>query len=340
MSNPIVAPAAGELPEEPLSVDVPLTEARTATPPAIRALRLDEFLKLNVKPRVQLLAPILPEKGLAMLYAPRGMDKTFLGLAIAYTVASAGLLMRWKAPAARKVLYIDGEMPLATLQERLANITTGATDIEQLAGRNLLILAADYFDEGLPNLTTITGQRTIEALLDGVSLIVIDNVSTLASAGHDNDVESWGPMQGWLLKLRRRGHSVLLIHHAGKGGQQRGTSRREDVLDTVIALRRPADYLPTHGARFNVHIEKARGALGDDVKAFEAKLEVVDGGAVWTHRDLVDADLDRVIELAELGMSVRDIADETGLSKSTVHRLKKKAEAMGQSFPRSDRDRG
>ena len=36
---------------------------------AIRALPLDEFLKLDVKPRAQLLAPIIPEKGLAMLYA-------------------------------------------------------------------------------------------------------------------------------------------------------------------------------------------------------------------------------------------------------------------------------
>ena len=46
-------------------------------------------------------------------------------------------------------------------------------------------------------------------------------------------------MQRWLLSLRRRGKGALLIHHAGKGGQQRGTSRREDVLDTVIALRGP-----------------------------------------------------------------------------------------------------
>jgi len=37
-------------------------------------------------------------------------------------------------------------------------------------------------------------------------------------------------VQGWLLVLRRRGISVMVIHHAGKSGLQRGTSRREDVL--------------------------------------------------------------------------------------------------------------
>jgi Protein of unknown function (DUF3489) len=63
-------------------------------------------------------------------------------------------------------------------------------------------------------------------------------------------------------RLRRRGISVLIVHHAGKGGQQRGTTRREDVLDTSISLRHPADYSPVEGARFEIHLEKARGVRG------------------------------------------------------------------------------
>jgi hypothetical protein len=47
-------------------------------------------------------------------------------------------------------------------------------------------------------------------------------------------------------------------HKCGEETNERGTSRREDALDTVIALRRPADYSPEEGARFEVHIEKAR----------------------------------------------------------------------------------
>ena len=68
------------------------------------------------------------------------------------------------------------------------------------------------------------------------------------------------------------GKSVLLIHHAGKGGQQRGTSRREDVLDTVINLKRPTDYKTEEGVRIEFHFEKCRSLLGDKVKAFEARL--------------------------------------------------------------------
>ena len=74
-------------------------------------------------------------------------------------------------------------------------------------------------------------------------------------------------MPNWLLKLRRRGIAVLLVHHAGTNGRQRSTSRREDALDTVIALRRPEDYAPEQGARFEVHFEKLRNRVDGDAAA-------------------------------------------------------------------------
>jgi putative DNA primase/helicase len=170
-------------------------------------------------------------------------------------------------------------------------------------------------------------QDELERWLDAVDLVVLDNLSSLTTVVRDNDAESWGPIQEWLLKLRRRGISVLIVHHAGKGGQQRGTSRREDVLDTSISLRRPTDYSSTEGARFEIHLEKTRGFHGDAAKPFEAKLETHDGKATWTIRELEDTNRARVEALLEDGMSVREIAEETGIPKSTVHRIKKDIEA-------------
>ena len=127
---------------------------------------------------------------------------------------------------------------------------------------------------GIGNFASPKVQDELDPLLDGVELLVLDNLSSLTSVIRDNDAESWNPIQEWLLRLRRRGVSVLIVHHAGKGGEQRGTSRREDVLDTSISLRRPSDYIPTEGAKFEVHFEKARGIHGDKAKPFEAKLEI------------------------------------------------------------------
>lgn len=40
----------------------------------------------------------------------------------------------------------------------------------------------------------------------------------------------------------RKGLSVLILEHAGRNGEARGTSKRQDVLDTVIQLKRGEDY--------------------------------------------------------------------------------------------------
>ena len=49
-------------------------------------------------------------------------------------------------------------------------------------------------------------------------------------------------MQNLVLAPRRKSVSVLLVQHAGRSGNAHGTSRHEDVLDTMISLKRPDDY--------------------------------------------------------------------------------------------------
>jgi putative DNA primase/helicase len=231
---------------------------------------LQDFLSLGIPPREMLLAPILPEKSLSMLYAPRGIGKTLLALSIGLAVATGANLLRWSVPRPRRVLYVDGEMTMADLQQRLMDILVGLGG--EIPNDAFRILAADHTERGI-NLATQDGQEGINRVLDGTDLVILDNLSTLFPNGSENAGDAWGPMQNWLLNLRRRGVSVLFVHHAGTNGRQRGTSRREDVLDTVIALRRPANYSPDQGARFEVHFEKLRHRIGEFGQPFEASAE-------------------------------------------------------------------
>ena len=293
------------------------------------ALDMSEFLSMQIPDRGYLLSPILPVQGIAILYAPRGVGKTFAALSVAVAVASGGAVFNWRAPMPKKTLYVDGEMPATSMQSRLSSLVGGMA-IPPQALKNLSLITPDLQPCAMPDLSTPNGQAMIEPLLKGVDMLVLDNIATLCRTGKENESQSWQAMQTWLLDLRRRGITVLLIHHAGKSGDQRGTSAKEDIMDTVISLRRPKEYAMAEGARFEVHLTKARGILGDDAKPFEANL-ITEGNALhWQVREIEDVELEELKRLLDEGYSIRDCAEEMGKSKGAIQRLKKKLEACSR----------
>ncbi len=83
------------------------------------------------------------------------------------------------------------------------------------------------------------------------------------------------------------------------------------MLDTSFCLRRRSDHGAPEGARFEVHIEKARGIHGELVLPFEARLETRDGRDARSmkdveHEGLEDAERLRVAALLTTGMTVRE----------------------------------
>jgi hypothetical protein len=241
------------------------------------------------------------------------------------------MFLKWKAPCPRGVLYLDGEMPGNALQERLAAIV--ASNSEEPTAGYFRIVTPDLQEPGnIPDLSTLTGQAAIDALVTpDTALIVVDNLSCLCRSGRENEAESWIPVQGWALRHRAAGRSVLFIHHSGKNGEQRGNSKKEDVLDMVLKLKRPIDYEPSQGACFEVIFEKARHLVGDDTTSFEASLTSdASGKQFWVFKDVLETTFERVIELANEGLSQREIADELEINKSTVSRHMRKAREEGK----------
>lgn len=284
--------------------------------PPLQVVTLGDFLNRSFPPRELLLAPWLPMKGLALVFSPRGVGKTHFALGVAYAVASGGRFLKWTAPDPRKVLVLDGEMPAAALQERWVEIVAKA-DVEPPSSDYVRILADDLCENGLPDLSTKEGQAAIDPHIGDAELIIVDNLSTICRSGKENEAESWAIVQAWALKQRREGRSVLFVHHAGKGGEQRGTSKREDVMDSVLKLSLPEDYSPADGARFVVTFTKSRGFQGSDAEPFEAELR--DGD--WSTKDLEDALAAQAYELSIDGITQRKIAAEMGCSPAKINRL-------------------
>jgi putative DNA primase/helicase len=166
----------------------------------------------------------------------------------------------------------------------------------------------------------------IDAMLDthGLQVLVLDNVSCLFPGMNEDKKQDWEPIAQWLIQLRHRGITVLVGHHAGKNGQQRGTSGRADALDTIIALTRAPDSRPEDGCHFHLRFEKARGVTGPAVAGLDVRLESQDGRLVLTSTDLEVTRTEQVKAMLYDEIPAKVIADELGIQLSYVYRMKKR----------------
>jgi hypothetical protein len=296
-----------------------------------KTMCIHELANYKFKPREPILSPWLNSQDLCMVYAARGIGKTHFAISVAYAVATGTDFLKWKADKPRKVLYLDGELPGVVLQQRLAMHCPSIKPKEgyfKAWTPDLMGLEED--SPPMPDLSTADGQKVINAQIEAdTAFIVIDNLSAWCRTGRENEGESWLPMSTWLSYLRRRGIAVLLVHHAGKNGAQRGTSKKEDLLDISIALDRPKEYLPEQGAAFTAEFTKARHLKGNEAESLEIVLNDVEDKAQWSWRTVELSTFDRVVTLANEGLKASEIVIELDIHKSTVSRHLKKAKSDG-----------
>jgi len=241
------------------------------------------LLQLDLPKREAIISPFMRVKSLSMVFAARGVGKTWFVLQLALSVARGEDFFAWAVPCARRVLLIDGEMPLADLQERLHILTGGNVP------DNLYILPSEStYEAGCPlNLADPKHQEYIEVLLGffesigkKIDLIIFDNLSSLVMGIDESSNNDQEKMIPWLIKLRHRGYSALIVHHSGKDPKNsRGASRREDHLDTVIALGEVNNGQLTS---FSISFTKTRGIKPDPEK-LTVCLDTKDGFANWTY---------------------------------------------------------
>ncbi len=306
---------------------------KSPDPKSLNVVNIAEFLSMQLPERDCIIEPILATQGLAMIYAARGVGKTYLSLFLSLSIANGSNVFgeKWKVSKPCKVLYIDGEMSAKEMQMRIKKFNISPKDPD-----NFKILTRDLLGEkSMPNLAIESDQKILEKYIEDRDVIIIDNISTLCVSGKENEAESWRPTQLWALLQRSRGKSIIFIHHAGKGGNQRGTSHREDILDTVIKLQHPENYDRTQGARFEVHFEKTRSFAGEHARAFELNFEETkDGLAQWKIDNITNdksVEEEEVIRLSNQGFTQFKIAKELGLSQTKVSLILKEVKTKAKT---------
>jgi len=284
-------------------------------------LPASEILASHLAPKRPILRPILCDESLALLYGPRGIGKSFLALGIAWAAAMGDRFLTWSANGRHRVLYIDGELTGADLQQRLAALGPPPPTLHFLSAGLQYRALPDLDYDGDPEMAWEPRLET--GYLP--ELLVVDSLSSVIGETLKG-AERWDKARRWLLRMRAMGMAVLVVHHSARGGAPRGPSHREDVFDLVMGLRPPAGYRPRDGLRFELHYEKARGLHGAAVDPFEARMTTGrDGSAQWDCHSIGSAELHRVAALLEHGLNPNQIARELGISKSKSYRLRERA---------------
>jgi hypothetical protein len=291
-------------------------------------LPANEFYKIDMPETQELLFPWLKEDSINLISGWRGSGKTWLALGILDAVSRGVNFGPWECKKSVPCLFLDGEMTVRDDRDRIENLKLYA-DRKQ----PLYFYSDAYANQlGLPRASLVNAEwrsKMKEVLISRqVKLWVADNIASLTPGLDENAKKDWDDINQWLLELRYAGISTIMLHHVSKDGRQRGTSAREDNIDTSIMLKSPHDYTTEDGARFIMEISKKRVDtkylhLLSDV---EFKLILDENkNHVWTFGNAKAKTKDEILKLLDEGLSQTDIKDTLGIDKAYISRIRKKA---------------
>ncbi len=227
----------------------------------------NDILRADIPEKSFLVSCFMPSASFGMVYAPRGIGKSWFGMGLAKAIANGDeTFLGWQIHDPGDVLFVDGEMSLVDLKQR-TKLLFG----QQGSSRFHFVPSEQLYRNGTPICLDMPQEHdAILLLLEYMEqenkrpkLIVLDNLSTLRRGVNENDNSETEKLLSFLVKLRHMGYSVLVVHHTNKAGDQRGASILEVPMDYVIKLSHPdkSDAAFKEGACFNVEFTKVRDKL-------------------------------------------------------------------------------
>ena len=287
-----------------------------------------DLFKEMVMPEIKtIMSPWLTFGSTHMIYARRGVGKTFFAMSLSLAITHGSGFGDWELEEAVNVMYVDGEMLPQMMKDRIIDLQPNyakkqknwyilSSGINLQNGGLAINIAKQYWQDFIFN----------EVITKDIKLVFIDNISALTSGIEEDKSTSWDSIAVWINKLKQTGCAVVLIHHAGKTGTQRGTSAREDALDTIIFLRKTTDDA-TVGVDVDIVFEKSRHIAGSAVATSNARLipDPSNGNLIWNFNSPNVTRRNEILQMLVDGKSFDEIKDRLQVSKNTVAKYKKEA---------------
>ena len=228
------------------------------------------------------LYPIIREESIILISGDSGIGKTQFVHQICKSVTENLDFLNWQTKDNREevdlsdiisgniksptVCYIDGELPLSLLKQRL---------LLHNLNNNVFPISCSEMQKNYGVSLYLNEPESREALLKILTekkpdIVIFDNLASLCPGLDENSKKDYDPINQFALKLRHHGITTILIHHHGKSGNQRGTSARIDNIDTHIVLSKHKDRVEDGVCRFIFSLKKFRD-YADNVDLIKPK---------------------------------------------------------------------
>jgi hypothetical protein len=195
-----------------------------------------DFWDADLDEQEWLLEPLLARRRAHSLYAGAKTGKSYLILAACAALATGRAFLDHEGGTPVDVLYVDYEMTLEDLRDRLIEYGYGAGD--DLSHLHYALLPS------LPPLDTEEGGLALldAAMSVGAQFVIIDTLSR-SVAGDENSADTMRAFYRHTgLLLKQNGIGWMRLDHAGKDGGKalgaRGSSAKNDDVDIVVRLER------------------------------------------------------------------------------------------------------
>ncbi len=323
----------------PAEVDPAADSLPAADVPDI-SVSLGDLSRKIIPAREDVLAGLLKVGDASCITGQPGRGKSLAAVGMSIAVASGGNFAGLVAPKPRGVMYIDGELLEIEVKDRGLKLARGAglRDPRAIDGLPLRFVVEISLPEESPRLSTPAGRLRIEQLLEQhpeTEVLVLDSLRILFGLADENKSETWSPVNDFILAMKRRGLSVLGVHHNSRQDTFNGSLAGATCFSQILNLSARADGEDEPGATaLDCSYSKARSLTGAEKVPFGLELAEESDGALYFCRidassaknpkkkakkeRAIDSRRPEALALRAQGVPVREVAERLGCSPTSV----------------------
>ncbi len=334
-------------------IDAIKPEKEKTTRKEIVTLKLGEFLTKDYPKTEYLQFPITGKGKIVQVWANAGHGKTWFCLEWSGTIVNGQNFLKWNCCDGGKVdphpvLYVEGEMSVSELQDRLLLIEERYHAEGKTFNKDYFYIAPlrEQPDQTFESLTSKAGRDNVENTAKRIfketgkkPFIFLDNITALTIM-QEKEGADWVELVQWLNRLRAQDYGVIFMHHGTKAGDtSSGSNLKERSIDISIHLSIPEDEElldldDEKNTQIKIQFDKWREFnFTKHSKPFIAVLNR--DTTKWSHEPLLSKKQREVKKFLDQGLSPQEIIKKTKISQATVYRIIKQ---LGQEVKEEKKD--